>query len=153
MQLTIDKTNRLSGEIVIPASKSHTIRALIIAAMAKGKSTLAGPLLSEDTLAAMNACRAIGAKIRQEGDTLIVEGCGQNPQRPDQALDMLNSGTSTNLMMGILAALGIEAEITGDSKGIHFTYEFDRLLADCIQCQRGLLFSMQVVSALEVMVT
>ena len=115
MELLIDKTKALKGEITIPASKSHTIRAVIIAALAKGISTLINPLFSEDTRAAINACRAIGARFEQTGDRLVVQGCGSAPRTPDQPLDMLNSGTSTNLMMGILAALGLEAEITGDA--------------------------------------
>ncbi len=115
MQLIIDKTEKLQGEIVVPASKSHTIRAVIIAALAKGKSTLISPLFSEDTQAAISACRAIGARFEQKGNVLTVEGWGADPQGPAQALDMLNSGTSTNLMMGILAALGLSCEITGDA--------------------------------------
>jgi len=115
MQLLINKTEKLRGEITIPASKSHTIRAVIIAALAEGKSTLVNPLLSEDTEAAINACRAMGARIEHHGHTLTVEGWGRAPQTPAQPLDMLNSGTSTNLIMGILAALGLESEITGDA--------------------------------------
>ena len=114
MQLIVEETKTLEGEILIPASKSHTIRALIISAMASGNSILVNPLLSEDTKAAINACRAIGAEIGEEDGKLFVAGCAGKMQVPDKPLNMLNSGTSTNLIMGILAALGIEAEITGD---------------------------------------
>ena len=115
MQLIIKKTEKLRGEITMPASKSHTIRAVIIASLAEGTSTLINPLFSEDTKAAINACQALGAKIEQKDTRLTIEGFGTNPRRPPEVLDMLNSGTSTNLMLGILAALGIEAVITGDA--------------------------------------
>jgi 3-phosphoshikimate 1-carboxyvinyltransferase len=115
MKLIANKTEVLEGEISIPASKSHTIRAVIIASLATGTSQLINPLFSEDTKAAIRACRALGAKIDQKDSILSIEGFGSNPRNPAEVLDMLNSGTSTNLIMGILAACGIEAEITGDA--------------------------------------
>jgi len=115
MRLHVKKTDRLQGEIVVPASKSHTIRAVILAALADGKSVLHNPLFSEDTKAAIGACTALGADIEQKGSTLVVRGFGPHPRQPAGVLDMLNSGTSTNLLLGTVAALGIEAEISGDS--------------------------------------
>jgi len=113
--LKITKTEKLNGEITIPASKSHTIRAVIIAALAEGCSTLENPLFSEDTRAAIHACESLGAKIRQQDRTLIIDGFGRSPHQPETVLDMHNSGTSTNLVMGLLAGLGMTAGITGDA--------------------------------------
>ena len=115
MILNVQKTEQLSGEITIPPSKSHTIRAVIIASLAQGRSELLNPLFSEDTKAAIQACERLGAKIEKKSDNLIIEGFGRSPDKPSAVIDMLNSGTSTNLIMGILAGLGIEAEITGDA--------------------------------------
>ena len=115
MELRVEKTETLCGDIIIPASKSHTIRAVLIASLANGTSTLRNPLFSEDARAAINACKALGASIRQKDATLIIKGFGSQPKRPTGVLDMMNSGTSTNLLIGLLAALGIEAEITGDA--------------------------------------
>ena len=106
MKLVVSKTDKLQGEITIPASKSHTIRAVLIASLADGKSRLINPLFSEDTKAAINACEALGAKIEKKENALIIEGFDSNPKKPTQTLDMLNSGTSTNLIIGILATLG-----------------------------------------------
>jgi 3-phosphoshikimate 1-carboxyvinyltransferase len=115
MRLIVNKTESLNGEAIIPASKSHTIRAVVIASLAHGISELKNPLHSEDTKAVINACSAMGARIEERFDSLIIEGFGARPKTPDRVLDMLNSGTSTNLILGILAALGVEAEITGDA--------------------------------------
>jgi 3-phosphoshikimate 1-carboxyvinyltransferase len=114
MELKVQHTSALSGEIIIPSSKSHTIRAVIIASLAQGRSKLLNPLFSEDTKSAIQACESLGAKIEQKPDSLIIEGFGSSPAKPSTVIDMLNSGTSTNLIMGILGGLGIEAEITGD---------------------------------------
>jgi 3-phosphoshikimate 1-carboxyvinyltransferase len=115
MKLVVQKTDKLEGEITVPASKSHTIRAVLIASLAWGTSTLKNPLFSEDTRAAINACRALGAQIIQKDRMLVIEGFGGNPREPSGVIDMLNSGTSTNLVIGLLAALGIGAKITGDA--------------------------------------
>ena len=114
MQLRAGRTETLRGEISIPASKSHTIRAVLIASLANGTSTLRNPLFSEDAKAAINACQALGASIERKGSLLIIEGFGPQPKQPTGILNMLNSGTSTNLTIGLLAAMGIEAEINGD---------------------------------------
>ena len=114
MNLRVDRTEKLRGEIVVPASKSHTIRAVMIAALAGGTSRLRAPLFSDDTLAAVRACRALGADVEQQPDMLIIRGCGSSPGTPDRAIDCLNSGTTTNLLLGIMAACGVPGEITGD---------------------------------------
>ena len=115
MILKVEPAARLQGRIAIPASKSHTIRAVLIAALADGTSVLHRPLVSEDTQAAIDACRALGARIVQSDDRIEITGFGPHPVQPITTLDMLNSGTSTNLMLGVLAALGMQADITGDA--------------------------------------
>lgn len=110
MKLVINKTDELKGEITIPGSKSHTIRAIIFASLAEGTSKIINPLKSEDTMAAINACKALGAKIDMKNEKeWIVEGFNLNPIIPKDVLNMVNSGTSTRLIIGIIAALCSEA--------------------------------------------
>jgi len=59
----IPKKDEIEGKIRIPASKSHTIRAVVIASLAEGTSRIINPLNSADTISAANACSALGAKI------------------------------------------------------------------------------------------
>ena len=115
MILQVQPTERLQGRIAIPASKSHTIRAVLMASLADGTSILHRPLISEDTRAALNACQALGASINEFDDRIEITGFGASPAQPAQVLDMLNSGTSTNLTLGLLAALGVQADLTGDA--------------------------------------
>ena len=63
LQVTI---SGLSGTIAIPGSKSHTIRAVAIAALGQGQSTIRNPLISSDTLSALGCYRALGAKSDAE---------------------------------------------------------------------------------------
>ena len=71
--MTINSTkHNLSGHISVPGSKSHTIRALILASLAEGKSTIRNPLPSADCLSTAKAVPLIGAEIDlnldQEGE-------------------------------------------------------------------------------------
>jgi len=116
MKLTVNKTEKLEGEIVIPGSKSHTIRAVVFASLAEGASKIKNPLESADTMAAVGACRELGANINTDNkEEWVVEGFAHAPKNPGKVLDCMNSGTSTNLVAGIVAALcDFEVEIDGD---------------------------------------
>ncbi|MEA2037875.1 MAG: 3-phosphoshikimate 1-carboxyvinyltransferase [Nanoarchaeota archaeon] len=114
MKLIIEKTEKLEGEITIPGSKSHTIRAVIIASLAEGTSKITNPLKSSDTVAAVNACKALGAKINDENENeWVIEGFNHKPTCPTGPLDMKNSGTSLRLISGVIAAL-CDNEVTLD---------------------------------------
>jgi len=96
----------LNGSVRIPASKSHTIRALIISTLAEGRSDLLNPLQSE-------ACRAFGAEISKEENKWIVNGKGvANP--PENIINVGNSGTSLYLLLSAAALIPGESTFTGD---------------------------------------
>ncbi len=115
MNLTVNKTGKLHGKIEIPASKSHTIRAIVIASLADGASKIINPLFSEDTKAAINGCKSLGAKIRREKNFIIVGGFNGRPKEPKEKLDMLNSGTSINLLTSVAALGNFKVILDGDS--------------------------------------
>ncbi len=115
MKLIVKPVRKLKGEAVIPSSKSHTIRAIIIASLAEGISKIKNPLDSADTKAAVNGCKALGAKINQENkDEWIIEGFDGKPVEPKEKIDTLNSGTSTNLLMSVAALGNFKVIIDGD---------------------------------------
>jgi 3-phosphoshikimate 1-carboxyvinyltransferase len=97
--------SKLSGVIDVPPSKSHTIRALLVATLAGGTSKIVKPLMSGDGASAINAVKSMGAHVDEKGDTLLVTGVGNNYELGTDDLDMGNSGTSTNLFASA-AALG-----------------------------------------------
>ena len=111
------RKSRLSGEVEIPPSKSHTIRAVAIGSLAKGKSEILSPLVSEDTLAAVEVYKALGAKIEIKNGLWLIEGLNGKPLPPKKALDVKNSGTTLNIVMGSCALLEKgEAQLTGDEQ-------------------------------------
>ncbi|MCM8805257.1 MAG: 3-phosphoshikimate 1-carboxyvinyltransferase [Candidatus Omnitrophica bacterium] len=114
MKFRVRKTEKLSGVAKIPASKSHTIRAVVIASLADGRSKILNPLYSQDTLAAINACRLLGANIQEYSDYMIVDGFGKNIVNPEKVIDLQNSGTSFNLICGVVSLGNFEVILDGD---------------------------------------
>jgi len=107
----------LTGAISVPGDKSISHRSLMFAGLAVGRSRITGLLEGEDVLATASAMRQFGAQITREGDgTWTVDGVGVGSLlEPKQALEMGNSGTSTRLLMGLVASHAITATFTGDA--------------------------------------
>jgi len=118
MQL-VSRKSRLQGVVSIPASKSHTIRAVAIASLAKGESVIRNPLWSGDTEAAVLCYRAFGARIDTIDDKAWkVTGLGGKIAPPAETIDVLNSGTTLRIAMGsaALAEPGETTTFTGDEQ-------------------------------------
>lgn len=107
----------LCGAITVPGDKSISHRALMLGALAVGETRITGLLEGHDVLATAAAMRAMGANIRRDsGGTWSVHGVGVGGLlQPEQALDMGNSGTSTRLLMGLVASHPITATFIGDA--------------------------------------
>lgn len=107
----------LTGRIRVPGDKSISHRSLMLGALAVGETRVTGLLEGEDVLATAAAMRAMGATItREDSGTWSVHGVGVGGLlQPQQALDMGNSGTSTRLLMGLVASHGISATFIGDA--------------------------------------
>lgn len=116
MKQTINPVKSLSGEITIPSSKSHTIRALLIAAMAKGESTIINPLDSSDTRSCIEAIKILGAKIKLENNRWIVNGTGGDIHPVADTIDVGNSGTTLYLAAGLAALSSHKITFTGDDQ-------------------------------------
>ncbi|MBD3316720.1 MAG: 3-phosphoshikimate 1-carboxyvinyltransferase [Chitinivibrionales bacterium] len=95
----------LGGSIMIPPSKSHTIRALLIATLADGVSRIREPLMSGDGESALTAAVALGARVHREAHDITIEGIGKHFDGGDDTVYLGNSGTSMRLFTSA-AALG-----------------------------------------------
>jgi 3-phosphoshikimate 1-carboxyvinyltransferase len=107
----------LRGAIRVPGDKSISHRSLMFAGLAVGRSRITGLLEGEDVLATAAAMRAFGSQITRDHDgSWTVDGVGVGSLlEPRQALEMGNSGTSTRLLMGLVASHAITATFTGDA--------------------------------------
>jgi len=118
MKLIVRKS-RLQGTVVIPGSKSHTIRAVAIASLAAGQSLIRNPLNSSDTQAAVACYRALGAAIDTSDAKLWkVTGTGGEITAPPEVIDVGNSGTTLRIAIGsaALAQAGQTTTFTGDEQ-------------------------------------
>jgi 3-phosphoshikimate 1-carboxyvinyltransferase len=115
--LSISRSGPLTGTATVPGDKSISHRSLMLSALAVGESRIEGLLEGEDVLATAAAMRAMGADItRDDAGIWHVYGVGVGGLlQPETALDMGNSGTSTRLLMGLVASHAITATFIGDA--------------------------------------
>ena len=116
MLLTVNSSG-LSGQVQVPGSKSHTIRAIAIASLANGTSHIHNPLVSSDTLSAVDCYRSLGADINTEnGDLWVVNGLSGEIDPGKTEINVGNSGTTMNLAIGSCGLSGPKTTIllTGD---------------------------------------
>jgi len=111
------KKSTLTGSVEVPASKSHTIRAVALASLAEGESRIEQPLESADARAVVRTYRALGAEIEQSPGVWHVRGTGGRLVAPDAVIDVGNSGTTLRVALGSAALLAEgEATFTGDEQ-------------------------------------
>lgn len=109
------KKASLKGIITIPGDKSISHRSIMFGAMAKGKTTVDGFLLGDDCLSTISCFQKLGVKIDVNGNQVSIESDGiKNWNEPQDILNTGNSGTTTRLLLGILAASPIYAVMIGD---------------------------------------
>ncbi len=106
--------SEVSGKVYIPGSKSHTIRSMFFAGLADGNSVIRNPLISSDSISAVNLCKAFGASYELEENCYTVSGIGGNPQVPENIVDVGNSGTSLRLGLMTAALVPGYTVFTGD---------------------------------------
>lgn len=97
-----------------PADKSITIRALLLAALARGVARIENPLICEDTEAALRCLAALGVKTAKKGNAILVTGEGpEGLRQPAGPLDAGESGALARMLAGLLAGRSFPSMITG----------------------------------------
>lgn len=114
--LTVSPVNSLRGEISVPGDKSISHRALLLSAIANGKTRITNCLEAADVQTTRKIIEALGVSVLSQGEALLVEGRGrQGLKAPSSSLDLQNSGTTTRLLLGILAGQPFSAALMGDA--------------------------------------
>ena len=103
----------VTGTVSVPGSKSLTNRALIIAALADGRSELSGVLDSDDASRCTDCLRALGIGVERDGESAIVDGTAGRLTAPSAKLFVGNSGTTARFVSALIAAGGVTAELDG----------------------------------------
>jgi 3-phosphoshikimate 1-carboxyvinyltransferase len=107
---------KVAGTVRAPGDKSITHRALLLAALGGGVSHIGGALVSLDARSTARVLRQLGIEVTplREGHLLTVRGRGRF-RAPGDALHCGNSGTTTRLLLGLLAGHRFHATLTGDA--------------------------------------
>jgi len=105
----------LMGETAVPGDKSISHRALLLAALAEGTSSITGLSLGDDVVRTRVAVAALGAGVDGEGTDVTVHGGRARLAAPADELDLGNSGTGMRLLVGLAATLAGTTRMTGDA--------------------------------------
>ena len=116
MHFYLEPGGKLVGNVRVPGDKSMSHRAIMLGAIAEGKTDVTGFLEGEDALSTLGAFRNMGVMISEpESGRLSIEGVGlRGLQAPTGIMDVGNCGTSIRLMAGLLAGQTFSSVLTGD---------------------------------------
>ena len=108
----------VTGNVSAPPSKSYTHRAVILASLAAGESIIESPLVSDDTLYTIDACRSLGTDITLKGNRLRITGTsGKIRVAPDrQRIFVGNSGSTIRMVAPLVALSQTRVVLDGDSR-------------------------------------
>lgn len=111
--MRVEPAATLDGHFAVPGDKSVSHRALLLGAIADGTTVIRGFGRSADTESTLNAVRALGVQVDEDGDELIVYGVGLRGLQ-SATIDCGNAGTLARLIVGILAFQHGTFTLTGD---------------------------------------
>lgn len=115
VSLSSHPARALRGEIAVPGDKSISHRSIMLGSIARGVTTVSGFLRGEDNIATLDAFRAMGVQVHDDGETLRIEGKGLHGlTEAEDVIDCGNSGTSIRLLTGLMAAQRFYTVLTGD---------------------------------------
>lgn len=106
----------LDCEVAVPGSKSISNRALLLAALADGTSTLRGVLDSDDIRVMARALRAVGAGLEVDGERIVVRGTAGELAVPAEVIDVGASGTAARMLTALLALVPGESRLDGTAR-------------------------------------
>lgn len=114
-EIKIRQTKDIEGTVEMPGDKSISHRGIMLGAICEGKTHIHNFLIGDDTIITTDAFKAMGVKIAQTKDYVVINGVGlKGLKQPDEVLYLGNSGTSMRLMLGLLAGCPFEVTLTGD---------------------------------------
>lgn len=116
--MIVKKFKSLHGEVTVPGDKSISHRSIMLGSLAKGTTEVTGFLQGADCLSSISCFQKMGIEIEnnKETNTVLIHGKGlRGLSAPTDILDVGNSGTTTRLMSGILAAQPFTSTVDGDA--------------------------------------
>lgn len=114
-ELVLAGPRPLRGTLRVPGDKSLSHRALLLAAVAEGRSTIRGLGGGADVARSRGLIESLGARIRERGDEVRISGGGWDTLRePAEVIDCGNSGTTLRVGLGLVAGRPFHSVLGGD---------------------------------------
>ncbi len=110
-KMKIFPRDNLFGEFAVPPDRSITHRAIMIGALAKGKTTIINPFICQDTQSMISCVKKLGAKVSVKKEYIEIKSAKKNVKIPK--IDCGNSATAMRFVCGAIAGLGGETVLTG----------------------------------------
>jgi len=126
--IEIHPASSISATVEIPASKSYTNRALLIAALTEGECRIENPLFSDDTHYMSQALNQFGILVKREENAFTVQGTGGRMQAPKEEIFVGNAGTTMRFLTTFSALADGVTRLTGDAR------MQERPIGDLIAC-------------------
>lgn len=126
--IEIQPTDTISATVAIPASKSYTNRALLIAALANGESRIESPLFSDDTKYMSSALNQFGVPVEKLENAFLVSGKGGRMKAPEKEVFVGNAGTTMRFLTTFAALAEGKSLLTGDER------MQERPISDLLHC-------------------
>lgn len=114
MDVKVEKSKALNGEIEIPADKSITHRAFMFSALTKGKCRISNFSKGEDCKSTLKIVEQLGCEVQYLNEKELIINAKNAIKAPLIPLDCGNSGTTTRLISGILAGQNFNSKLFGD---------------------------------------
>ena len=108
--------SKLSGTVTAPPSKSFTHRAVMLASLANGISTIENPLMCDDTIHTINVCKVLGADVKDVNGKLEIAPKGNSQFEASSEIDVGASGTTARSILPIAALSKNRIKIYGTPK-------------------------------------
>lgn len=117
VKFSVKPGGTIKGRIRVPGDKSISHRSIMLGAIAEGTTTVTGFLEGDDSLATLKAFQEMGVDIEgPDNGNVTIKGVGlKGLKKPNNPLDMGNSGTAMRLMAGILAGQDFDCDLVGDA--------------------------------------
>lgn len=113
--MNFKRINGLKGEVTIPGDKSISHRAIMFGSIAEGLTEVTNFLEGADCLSTISCFQKMGVQIERNGSHILVHGNGLHGlKKPEEMLDVGNSGTTTRLISGILSGQDFSVTLNGD---------------------------------------
>ncbi len=113
VELVIHRTEQLKGSVEAPPSKSYTHRAVIASSLADGVSKIVNPLVSDDTMATVKACKEFGAQIELNKNKWIIRGLSKI-KTPSEIINCKDSASTLRFIIPIAALAPGITILTGE---------------------------------------